>query len=141
MRDFDRLDTASARLLKLRAHCRESHVRVQSLSPSSRERRWHPGSAQTVRVSPMSSKVVCMCALVAALSIPTELGVAEGAPAGHSGPWPIHNGLDHQPTQDELRALHQQDVTSDQANEIDRLYDELLSTTKQILGQRPAPAP
>ena len=89
----------------------------------------------------MSSNVVCMCALVAALSIPMELGVAEGAPAGHAGPWPIHNGRDHQPTQDELRALHKQDVTSDQANEIDRLYDELLSTTKQILGQRPAPAP
>ena len=82
-----------------------------------------------------------MCALVAALSIPTELGVAEGAPAGPAGPRPIHNGLDHQPTQDELRALHQQDVTSDQANEIDRLYDELLSTTKKILGQRPARAP
>ena len=89
----------------------------------------------------MSSKVVCVSALVAALSIPAELGVAEGTGAGHVGPWPIHNGLDHQPTQDELRALHQQDVTSDQAQKIDRLYDELLSTTNQILGQRRGRAP
>jgi hypothetical protein len=89
----------------------------------------------------MSSKVVCVCALGAALSIPAELGLAEGAPVDHPGPWPIHDGLNRQPTQDELRALHQQDVTSDQAHEIDRLYDELLSTTNQILGQRPARVP
>jgi hypothetical protein len=89
----------------------------------------------------MSSKVVRACALIAALSILAELGGAEGAPGGHSGPWPIHNGLNHQPTQDELRALHQQDVTSDQAHEIDRLYDELLSTSDKILGRRPARAP
>jgi hypothetical protein len=92
-------------------------------------------------VSPESSKVVRACALIAALSILAELGGAEGAPVGHSGPWPIHNGLNHQPTQDELRALHQQDVTSDQAHEIDRLYDELLSTSDKILGRRPARAP
>jgi hypothetical protein len=89
----------------------------------------------------MSSKVVRACALIAVLSILAELGGAGGAPVGHSGPWPIHNGLNHQPTQDELRALHQQDVTSDQAHEIDRLYDELLSTSDKILGRRPARAP
>jgi hypothetical protein len=89
----------------------------------------------------MSSKVVRAYALIAALSILAELEAAEGAPVGHSGPWPIHNGLNHQPTQDELRALHQQDVTSDQAHEIDRLYDELLSTSDKILERRPARAP
>ena len=89
----------------------------------------------------MSSKVVRACALIAVLSILAELGGAEGPPGGHSGPWPIHNGLNHQPTQDELRALHQQDVTSDQAHEIDRLYDELLSTSDKILERRPARAP
>ena len=89
----------------------------------------------------MSGKVVCVWALVAALSITGEFRVAEGAPTGHSGPWPIHNGHDHQPIQDELRALHQQDVTSDQAHEIDRLYDELLSSSEKILRQGPARVP
>ena len=88
----------------------------------------------------MSSKLVRVCALVA-LSSPAELAAAKGALAIHQGPWPICNGFNHQPTQYELRALHQQDVTSAQAHEIDRLYDELLSTTKQILGQRPARVP
>jgi hypothetical protein len=39
------------------------------------------------------------------------------------------------PTQDELRGLHQQDVTPDQADEVDRLYDELLSSSKKVLRQ------
>jgi hypothetical protein len=37
----------------------------------------------------VSSKVVCVFALVSALSILTEFGVAEGTPAGHSRPSPI----------------------------------------------------
>ena len=89
----------------------------------------------------MSNKVVHVCALVAALSILAGPGLAKDAPPLHQGSSPIYNGFNHQPTQDELRALHQQDVTSDQAHEIDRLYDELLSTTNQILGQRPARVP
>ena len=32
-------------------------------------------------------------------------------------------------------ALHQQDVTPDQADEIHRLYDELLSSSKELLRQ------
>jgi Spy/CpxP family protein refolding chaperone len=84
----------------------------------------------------MSSKVVRACALVAALLI-AELGVAKAAPTGHQGPWPIHNGFNRQPTQDELRGLHQQDVTPDQAQEIDRLYDQLLSSSKKVLRQQP----
>jgi hypothetical protein len=43
----------------------------------------------------------------------------------HRGPWPIHNGFNHQPTQNELRALRHQDVTPDAAREIDRLCDQL----------------
>jgi hypothetical protein len=82
----------------------------------------------------MSSKVVFAYALAAALSIPAHLGVAKDAPPLHQRSWPIYNGFDHQPTQDELRASHQQDVTPDQAREIDRLYDELL-------GRRAARAP
>ena len=52
---------------------------------------------------------------------------AEGAPPVHKGPWPIRNGHNYQPTEYELRALHQEDVTPDQAREIDRLYDQLLA--------------
>jgi hypothetical protein len=80
----------------------------------------------------MLSKVVFAYALAAALS--AEFGVANDSPPLHQRSWPIYNGFDHQPTQDELRALHQQDVTPDQARQIDRLYDELL-------GPRPARAP
>jgi hypothetical protein len=80
-------------------------------------------------------RLLCACALVAALSFPAELGVAKEGPLLHPRSWPIYNGLDHQPTEDELRALHQQDVTPNQAREIDKLYDQLLSTDKRILGQ------
>jgi hypothetical protein len=38
-----------------------------------------------------------------------------------------------------LRALHQQDVTRRQAQETDRLYNQLMSN--QIVGRRPARAP
>ena len=86
----------------------------------------------------MSNKVVCACALVAALSILAEPAVTKDAPPLHQRPWPIYNGFNHQPTQDELRALHQQDVTADQAHEIDRLYDQLLSSSEKILNQHPA---
>jgi hypothetical protein len=81
---------------------------------------------------------VCACALVAALSILAEPGVAKSAPPLHQGSWPIYNGFNHQPTQDELGASHQQDVTPDQAHEIDRLYDQLLSSTEKILRRHPA---
>jgi Spy/CpxP family protein refolding chaperone len=54
-----------------------------------------------------------------------------------ASPWPIYNGFDHQPTENELRALHEQDVTPAQAAEIDKLYDQLMSADKKILGSHP----
>ena len=64
-----------------------------------------------------------------ALSTPTALAAnAEGVPPLHRGPWPIRDGHNYQPTEHELRALHQDDVTLDQAREIDRLYDQLLAS-------------
>jgi hypothetical protein len=79
-----------------------------------------------------SRRAILVYALLAvravALGTPTVLGAnAEGTPPLHSGPWPIHNGRNYQPTEDELRALHLEDVTPDQAREIDRLYDQLLA--------------
>jgi hypothetical protein len=64
----------------------------------------------------------------------TEGATANVAPAS---PWPIYNGFDHQPTENELRALHEQDVTPAQADEIDKLYDQLMSADKKILGSHP----
>jgi hypothetical protein len=52
---------------------------------------------------------------------------AEQAPPVHKGPWPIRDGRNYQPTENELRALHLQDVTPDEAREIDRLYNQLLA--------------
>jgi hypothetical protein len=80
----------------------------------------------------MLNKVVRACVLVAALSIMAEPRVAKDTPPLHQGPWPIYNGFDRQPTRDELRALHQHDVTPDQAHEVDRLYDQLLSSSDTV---------
>jgi hypothetical protein len=82
----------------------------------------------------MLNEVVRACALVAPLAILAEPGVARDAPPLHLGSWPIYNGFNHRPTQDELRGLHRQDVT----HEIDRLYDQLLSSSEKILRQHPA---
>jgi hypothetical protein len=82
----------------------------------------------------MPSKLVCVCALAVALAIPPNLGIARDGPRPHVPPWPIYNGFDHQPTENELRALHEQDVTPAQADEIDKLYDQLMSADKKILG-------
>ena len=82
-----------------------------------------------------SPRAILVYAIVAvttiALGTPTALAAnAKNAPPIHEGPWPIRNGHNYQPTEHELRFLHQEDVTPDQACEIDRLYDQLL---------RPAP--
>ena len=61
---------------------------------------------------------------------------ADGVPPLHKGPWPICNGLNYQPTERELRALHQEDVTPDQAREIDRLYDQLLAGNEKVRAPR-----
>jgi Spy/CpxP family protein refolding chaperone len=67
------------------------------------------------------------------------MAIPEGATAdvAPASPWPIYNGFDHQPTENELRALHEQDVTPAQADEIDKLYDQLMSADKKILGSHP----
>ena len=73
-----------------------------------------------------------------ALGSPTALAATvEGAPLLHNGPWPIHNGRNYQPSQDELRALHLEDVTPDQARQIDRLYDQLLAGSEKVRNRYP----
>jgi hypothetical protein len=72
------------------------------------------------------------------LATPTVLAAnAEGAPTLHSGPWPIHNGRNYQPTEDAMRALHLQDVTPDQASDIDRLYNQLLAGGEKVRDRHP----
>jgi hypothetical protein len=87
----------------------------------------------------MSRKVVFGGALVVASLLLAKSGLAEDAPALHKGPWPIHNGRNYQPTERELRALHQEEVTPDQAREIDRLYDQLLPSSEKVRDRHPAP--
>jgi hypothetical protein len=84
----------------------------------------------------MLNKVFRACALVAALSILAEPGVARDAQPLHQGPWPIYDGIDHQPTREELRASHQHDITSNQAHEINRLCDQLLSSSDRVSPRR-----
>jgi hypothetical protein len=77
----------------------------------------------------MSSKVVFAGALVAVLSFLAQHSVAEHAPSIHRGPWPIYNGFNYQPMQNELRALHQQDVMPDQARET-----AIVTTATALMG-------
>lgn len=53
-------------------------------------------------------------------------------------PWPIRNGHNNQPTAQELRALGREDVTPDEAREIDRLYDQLLTNEKKAPKPNPS---
>ena len=87
----------------------------------------------------MSSKIVFGVALALASLLLANIGSAEGAPSLRKGPWPIRNGHDYQPTEHELRALHEEDVTPGQAREIDRLYDQLLASMKKFAIDIPQP--
>jgi hypothetical protein len=73
----------------------------------------------------MSHKTLFALALIAALSVLAQRGVAQETPS-LSGP--IQNGIKHQPTQNELKALGNTDVSPNDAREIDRLYDELMQS-------------
>jgi hypothetical protein len=44
-----------------------------------------------------------------------NIGSASESPPLHNGPWPIGNGHNYEPTEQELKALHLEDVTPDQA--------------------------
>jgi hypothetical protein len=85
----------------------------------------------------MSRKIVIGVAL--ALASLANIGSAEDSPPLHKGLWPIRNGHNYQPTEHELRALHLEDITPDQAREIDRLYDQLLTRSENVHNRHPAP--
>jgi hypothetical protein len=75
----------------------------------------------------MLSKTIFSVVLVVSSLLLANVGYADQAPPVHKGPWPIRNGHNYQPTENELRSSHLQDVTPDEAREIDRLYDQLLA--------------
>jgi hypothetical protein len=87
----------------------------------------------------MSSKIVFGVALVVVSLLLANIGSAEDAPLLHKGSWPIRNSHNYQPTEHDLRALRLEDVTPDQAREIDRLYDQLLASSEKDRNRHPAP--
>ena len=86
----------------------------------------------------MSSKIAFGVALTLTSLLLANIGSAEEFPPLHKGLWPIRNGHNYQPTEHELRALHLEDITPDQAREIDRLYDQLLARS-ELHNRHPAP--
>ncbi|HZZ63790.1 MAG TPA: hypothetical protein VFE63_21945 [Roseiarcus sp.] len=68
----------------------------------------------------MLYKTLFALALLGALSLLAQEGTAQETL--HQGAWPIQNGFNRQPTP------NNQDVTNNQAREVDRLYDELMSS-------------
>ena len=75
----------------------------------------------------MSNKTIFGPALVVLSLLLANVVCAEQAPPIHKGPWPIRNGHNYQPTENDLRSSHLQDVTPGEAREIDRLYNQLLA--------------
>jgi hypothetical protein len=87
----------------------------------------------------MSRKIAFGVALALASLLLANIGSAEDSPLLHKRPWPIHNGHNYQPTEHELRAMHLEDITPDQAREVDRLYDQLLTRSENVHNRHPAP--
>jgi len=87
----------------------------------------------------MSRKTIFSVVLAVSSLLLANLGYADQAPPVHKGAWPIRNGHNYQPTENELRALHLEDVTPDQAREIDRLYDQLLAGSEGVRNRHPTP--
>ena len=88
----------------------------------------------------MSKNVLLKVATTLASLLLASVVTAEDAPQLHKGPWPIRNGINYQPTENELKALHLRDVTPGEAREIDRLYDQLLASSEKIRNRTAASA-
>jgi Spy/CpxP family protein refolding chaperone len=86
----------------------------------------------------MSGRAAIACAFGAALSSLGLSAFAKDAPVSHPGPWPIYDWRNHQPTRHQLHTMHMHDLTPNEAREVDRLYDQLESSSARILKQQPA---
>jgi hypothetical protein len=71
----------------------------------------------------MSHKTILVFALVGALSCLAQQAIAQDSKPIHGGAWPIQNGVRHQPTRDAVGG----EFSRGQADETDKLYDELLN--------------
>jgi hypothetical protein len=74
------------------------------------------------------SKFAIACTFGAALSFLGTFGFAQDASPPHQNFGPEHNWHKYQPTQGDLNDLDLQDVTRKEAQQIDRLYNQLEST-------------
>lgn len=70
----------------------------------------------------MFHRMPVVAALAGALSCLSQAAVAQNPPV-HGGGWPIQNGVKHQPTRGAVGG----EFSRSQAQEVDKLYDELLS--------------
>lgn len=73
----------------------------------------------------MLHKTIIVGALVVGLSCLAQQAIAQAPRRVHEGGWPIQNGVKHQPT----RGAVGDEFTPGQANETDKLYDELMSNS------------
>ena len=71
----------------------------------------------------MLHKRIIVAALAGALSCLAQQAIAQNARPVHGGAWPIQNGIKHQPTRDAVGG----EFSRGQAEETDKLYDELMS--------------
>ena len=74
-------------------------------------------------------KIAVACAFGATLSFLGTLGFAEDARPPHQDRGPIRDQHHHHPPHNGLNALHLDDVTSNQTQEVDRLYSQLQPST------------
>ena len=74
----------------------------------------------------MAHKTIIVGALAGALSCLAQQAIAQDNQAPvHGGGWPIQGGVKHQPTRDAVGG----EFSPSQAEETDRLYNELLSNS------------
>jgi hypothetical protein len=73
----------------------------------------------------MLQKTLIVGVVAGALSCLTQQAIAQDSRPVHGGDWPIQNGVKHQPT----RGVVGGEFSPGQANETDKLYDELMSNS------------
>ena len=73
----------------------------------------------------MLHKTILVGALAGALSCLAQQATAQDRVPAHGGDWPIQNGVKHQPTRGAVGG----EFSPGQAEETDKLYDELLSNS------------
>ena len=73
----------------------------------------------------MLHKTIIVGVLAGALSCLAQQTIAQDSRPVHGGAWPIQNGVKHQPT----RGAVEGEFSPSQAEETERLYEELMSNS------------